>query len=101
MSLTCASSHSYRCVVPGLVAKRLVTVRGERSSALSPMWYYLAAVFCLDGLYGLFFFANFADELDYGIVNTIRRCHRAVLAHSSSPLPLCPEATQRHASTTS
>jgi hypothetical protein len=64
--------HSYRCVVPELVAKRLVTVRGEQSSALSPVWYYLAAVFCLDGLYGLFF-ANAASELDYEIVKAIRR----------------------------
>jgi hypothetical protein len=64
--------HSYRCVVPGLVSTRLVTVRGEQSSALNPMWYYLAAVFCLDGLYGLFF-ANAASELDYEIVKAIRR----------------------------
>jgi hypothetical protein len=64
--------HSYRCVVPGLVSTRLVTVRGERSFALNPMWYYLAAVFCLDGLYGLFF-ANAASELDYEIVKAIRR----------------------------
>jgi hypothetical protein len=64
--------HSYRCVVPGLVSTRLVTVRGEQSSALNPVWYYLAAVFCLDGLYGLFF-ANAASELDYEIVKAIRR----------------------------
>jgi hypothetical protein len=68
--------HSYRCDVPRLVSTRLVTVRGEQSCALKPVWYYLAAIFCLDGLYGLFF-ANAASELDYEIVKVIRRRQRA------------------------
>jgi hypothetical protein len=64
--------HSYHCVVPALVSSRLVILRGQQSCVLHSGCYYLAALFCLDGLYGLFF-ANVASELDYEIVKAVRR----------------------------
>jgi hypothetical protein len=65
-------SHYYRCIVPGLVPTRLVVLRGRQSSAMHPVWYYLASFFCLDGLFGLFF-ASAATELDYVIVKSVQR----------------------------
>jgi hypothetical protein len=64
--------HSWRCILPGLVPTRLVVLRGRQSCAMHPVWYYLAAFFCLDGLFGLLF-ANATTELDYEIVKSIQR----------------------------